>query len=85
MRSGVMLLEALGGVRPFAHIMPTVKTGTPGLDIEYGQGLSEFLAEHPENATTIRSHPESEGKSSGWKGSSWAAARLMRWPSQHSP
>jgi hypothetical protein len=61
MRSRVMLLEALGGVRPFPYIMQMIETGTPGLDIEYGQGLSEFLAEHPENATTIRSHPESEG------------------------
>ena len=50
MRSWATFLEALGGVRPFEHILQTVKTGTPGLDIEFGIGLFEFLSGHPENA-----------------------------------
>ena len=53
MRSWATFLEALGGVRPFEHILQTIKTGTPGLDIEFGAGLFEFLAQHPENAAAF--------------------------------
>lgn len=53
MRRWATFLEALGGVRPFAHILQTIKTGTPGLEIEFGEPLFEFLAHHPENAAVF--------------------------------
>jgi hypothetical protein len=50
MRSWATFLEALGGVRPFEHILETVRTGTPGFDLALGQKVFEFLAQNPENA-----------------------------------
>jgi SAM-dependent methyltransferase len=47
MRSWATFLEAMGGVRPFAHILDTLKTGTPGRELEFGIGLFEFLANNP--------------------------------------
>ena len=55
MRSWATFLEALGGIRPFEHILQTVKTGTPGLECEFGTGVFEFLAQHPEQRRNIRS------------------------------
>jgi hypothetical protein len=52
-RSWAMLVEALGGVRAFEHIVQTVRTGEPGLDIAYGMGIFEFLAQHSENAANF--------------------------------
>ena len=53
MRSWATFLEALGGVRPFAHILQTVRTGIPGLEIEFGDGLFDFLATHSDKAATF--------------------------------
>src|SRR5580700_9635692 len=53
MRSWATFLEAIGGIRPFEHILQTVKTGTPGLECEFGTGVFEFLAQHPESAATF--------------------------------
>jgi SAM-dependent methyltransferase len=53
MRSWATFLEALGGIRPFEHILQTVKTGTPGLECEFGTGVFEFLAQHPESAAAF--------------------------------
>ena len=53
MRSWATFLEALGGVRPFEHILETVRTGKPGFEIAFGTRIFEFLAEHAENATTF--------------------------------
>jgi hypothetical protein len=53
MRSWATFLEALGGVRPFEHILDTIKTGRPGFDAAFGMGIFDFLAEHPENAATF--------------------------------
>jgi hypothetical protein len=50
MRSWATFLEALGGVRPFGHILETLRTGEPGFDIETGMPLFEFLARNPQNA-----------------------------------
>ena len=36
MRSWATFLEALGGVRPFEHILETIRTGRPGFEIEFG-------------------------------------------------
>ena len=40
MRSWATFLEALGGVRPFEHILDTVRTGEPGFDAALGNGAS---------------------------------------------
>jgi hypothetical protein len=50
MRSWAVFLEALGGVRPFGHILETVKTGRSGREIEFGIGLFDFIAQNPEAA-----------------------------------
>lgn len=50
MRSWAIFREVLGGVRPFEHILDTVRTGKPGFDIEFGQGVFEFVSENPEAA-----------------------------------
>jgi O-methyltransferase domain len=47
MRSWATLIDAHGGVRPFEHVLETVKTGNPGFDTAFGTGTFEFLAEHP--------------------------------------
>lgn len=52
MRSWATFLEAMGGVRPFAHILDTIRTGKPGREIEFGTELFEFLA-HDEDAAAI--------------------------------
>jgi hypothetical protein len=48
MRSWARLMEAVGGVRPFAHILETIRTGRPGLEIETGCGVFDFLSERPD-------------------------------------
>ena len=48
MRGWATFMEALGGVRPFEHILETVRTGRPGMELEHGCGVFEFLAERPE-------------------------------------
>ena len=53
MRSWATFLEVLGGVRPFAHILETVKTGKPGLDIEFGTSVFAYLTEHPDDFATF--------------------------------
>ena len=53
MRSWATFLEPLGGICPFEHILQTVKTGTPGLECEFGTGVFEFLAQHPDSAATF--------------------------------
>ena len=53
MRSWATFLEALGGVRPFAHILETVKTGKPGLDIEFGTNVFGYLTAHPDDFATF--------------------------------
>ncbi len=50
MRSWARLLETIGGVRPFEHILDTVRTGKPGADIALGTDIFSFLAEHPQHA-----------------------------------
>jgi O-methyltransferase domain len=51
MRAWAVFLEAIGGVRPFAHILQTIRTGTPGRQIDSGVDLFQFLADNPEAAT----------------------------------
>ena len=53
MRSWAVFLEATGGVQPFEHILETVRTGQPGMDIAFGTGIFEFLAQRPDNAATF--------------------------------
>jgi len=50
MRSWAVFVEAFGGVRPFGHILETVKTGKPGFDITFGMGVFEFVSQNPEAA-----------------------------------
>jgi len=45
-----MLLETVGGIRPFEHILDTVRTGKPGADIALGTDIFSFFAQHPQNA-----------------------------------
>ena len=54
MRSWATFLEALGGVRPFAHILETIRTGRPGREIEFGIDLFEFLAAEPRRRNHLR-------------------------------
>ena len=53
MRSWAVFLEAIGGVQPFEHILETVRTGKPGMDIAFGTGIFEFLAQRPDSAVTF--------------------------------
>jgi O-methyltransferase domain len=53
MRSWAIFLEAVGGMLPFEHILDTVRTGTPGIDIAFGMGIFELLAQHPGHAATF--------------------------------
>jgi SAM-dependent methyltransferase len=53
MRSWATFLDALGALRPFEHILDTIKTGRPGFDAAFGMGVFDFLAQHPENAATF--------------------------------
>jgi SAM-dependent methyltransferase len=43
----------VGGVQPYEHILETVRTGTPGIDIAYGMGIFEFLRQDPDSAATF--------------------------------
>ena len=52
-RSWAIFLEALGGVRPFEHILDTVRTGEPGFDTAQGMKIFDFLAQNPQNAATF--------------------------------
>jgi hypothetical protein len=53
MRSWATFMEAMGGVRPFAHILETIRTGKPGREIEYGAELFDFLAHDQAAAATF--------------------------------
>jgi SAM-dependent methyltransferase len=59
MRSWAVFREAAGGVRPFEHIVETVRTGRPGFDIEFGQGVFEFVSQNPQ-AAAVRDAAMSE-------------------------
>ena len=48
LRSWSLFLEATGGVRPFAHILETVRTGRSGVEIEFGEELFDFIAKDPD-------------------------------------
>ena len=50
MRSWAVFLEGLGGVRPFGHILHTLKTGASGFDTEFGMGIFEYVSQNPEVA-----------------------------------
>jgi SAM-dependent methyltransferase len=50
MRSWAVFLEALGGVRPFAHILQTIRTGIPGRELEFGERLFHSLSKDPQAA-----------------------------------
>lgn len=50
MRLWATFREALGGVRSFQHIVETIRTGKPGFDIEFGQGVFEFVSQDPQAA-----------------------------------
>lgn len=52
-RSWAIFLEALGGVRPFEHILHTVRTGEPGFNTALGMKVFDFLAQNPQNAATF--------------------------------
>jgi SAM-dependent methyltransferase len=49
-RAWALLIDTLGGVRCFEHILHTVRTGEPGITAAYGTKVFEFLAARPENA-----------------------------------
>jgi len=49
-RSWAVFLEALGGVRPFEHMLHTVRTGEPGFSQAHGMEIFEFLAQNPQSA-----------------------------------
>jgi SAM-dependent methyltransferase len=51
MRSWALFLEALGGVRPFGHILDTLRTGKSGFDTEFGMGIFEYVSQNPEAAS----------------------------------
>lgn len=53
MRSLATILETVGGVRPFEHILGTVKTGTPGFDTAFGMSAFQYLARNPKNAAAF--------------------------------
>lgn len=53
MRSWAILLEALGGVRPFAHVLETLRTGRPGSELEFGTDMFERLAREPAAAAVF--------------------------------
>ncbi|MBV9197836.1 MAG: hypothetical protein JO168_27180 [Solirubrobacterales bacterium] len=53
MRSWATMLDAVGVLRSFEHILHSVRTGAPGFDTAFGTGLFEFLAEHSENAAAF--------------------------------
>lgn len=50
MRSWAIFLEAIGGVRPFEHILHSVRTGEPGFGQAQGMEIFEFLAQNPQSA-----------------------------------
>jgi hypothetical protein len=51
MRSWATFL--VGGVQPYEHILETVRTGKPGIDIAYGMGIFEFLRQDPDSAAVF--------------------------------
>lgn len=53
MRAWATFFEALGGVRPFAHILETVRTGNPGFDLEFGAAVFDYLPAHADNFATF--------------------------------
>jgi hypothetical protein len=53
MRQWALVLDTVGGVRPFEHILDSVMTGRPGFDRAFGTGMFEFLARNPEKATVF--------------------------------
>jgi SAM-dependent methyltransferase len=50
LRYWAIFRERQGGVRPFEHILETVRTGKPGFEIEFGQGVFEFVPQTPDAA-----------------------------------
>jgi hypothetical protein len=53
MRSWATMLDAVGVLRSFEHIVQSVRTGAPGFETAFGTGMFEFLAERPENAAAF--------------------------------
>jgi SAM-dependent methyltransferase len=53
MRSWATMLDGVGVLRSFEHILHSVRTGAPAFDTAFGSGLFEFLAERPESAAVF--------------------------------
>jgi SAM-dependent methyltransferase len=53
MRSWALLLETVGGVRPFEHILDTVRTGNPGTAATLGTDIFTYFAGHPQQAAAF--------------------------------
>jgi SAM-dependent methyltransferase len=53
MRSWATFLEALGGVRPFEHILDIIRTGEPGVHVALGSDIFGYLAQHPRQAAAF--------------------------------
>lgn len=53
MRSWATMMDAVGALRSFEHVLHSVRTGGSGFDAAFGQGLFEFLAERVDNAAAF--------------------------------
>ena len=53
MRSWATMLDRVGVLRSFEHILHSVRTGAPGFDTAFGTSLFELLAERPEQAAAF--------------------------------
>jgi hypothetical protein len=53
MRSWARLVDAVGGVAPFGHILETVKTGRSGRELAFGSSWIDSIAENPDSLATF--------------------------------
>ena len=53
MRSWALLVDAIGGVVPFGHILQTVKTGRSGRELAFGSAWFDLIAADPGGLATF--------------------------------
>jgi hypothetical protein len=53
MRSWARLIDAVGGVAPFGHILETVRTGRSGRELAFGSNWFDLIADNPDSLATF--------------------------------
>jgi len=53
LRAMALMTDAVGGLRPYDHLLDAVREGKPAFEFAHGTGIFEFLSTRPEEAAVF--------------------------------